>query len=300
MPERNTFLFITLSNIGDALLTTPVLEFLHKHCERATIDIVGAERSSMLFLHCPYRGEIYHKHKQRFLRGVPALLSELRNKRYDLVVDLRTDILARLVKAKKRFFKAAGNSQGHAVEQHFAAISPLAETQEIPPVTLWTGPADRDYADRVCRQLPGSRWLCIGPGANWEPKVWPAEKYALTANELSSLFDGLVLLGNEADERKAEHIARRVRLPCINLCGRTTLLQAAAVMQQMILFLGNDSGLGHIAAAVNTPSFTLFGPGSPDRYHPWGPDAAWYAAPDRNIASIPVRAVVDLVVELAP
>ena len=272
-PEGNTLLFITLSNIGDALLTTPVLQFLHRYDETAVIDIVGDERSSILFLHCPYRGEIYHKKKQQFLRGVPALLSELRRKRYDLVVDLRTDILARMVRAEKRLVKTAGGGQVHAVERHFAAISSLTEGRQIPSTTLWLGQEDRDYADEVCRQLPGNRWLCIGPGANWEKKIWPAERYALAATELSGGFDALALLGNKADNRQAELVAGRVRLPCVNLCGRTTLLQAGAVMERMTLFLGNDSGLGHIAAAVGVPSFTLFGPGSPERYHPWGPRA---------------------------
>ena len=295
--KRGKFLFITLSNIGDALLTTPVLEFLHRYDETATVDIVGDERSFMLFLHCPYRGEIYHKQKQRFLRGAPALLSELRRKRYDLVVDLRTDILAWLVRADKRLVKTAGGRQAHAVERHFAAVSSLAEDSEIPSTTLWLGQEDRDYADGVCRQLPGNRWLCIGPGANWEKKIWPAEKYALAANELSGGFDALVLMGNKADNRQAELVAGRVRLPCVNLCGRTTLLQAGAVMERMTLFLGNDSGLGHIAAATGVPSFTLFGPGSPERYRPWGLRAAWLTAPDSNIENIPVNIVVEKVRE---
>lgn len=286
-------LFITLSNIGDALLTTPVLQFLHRHDETAVIDIVGDERSSMLFLHCPYRGEIYHKQKQRFLRGVPALLSELRRKRYDLVVDLRTDILAWLVRADKRLVKITGGGNVHAVERHFAAVSSLTEGEEIPSTILWPGQEDRDYADGVCRQLPGNKWLCIGPGANWEKKLWPAEKFAQTADELRNGFDALVLLGNEADNRQAELVAGRVRLPCVNLCGRTTLLQAAAVLARMTLFLGNDSGLGHMAAATGVPSFTLFGPGNPERYHPWGPRAAWLTAPDSNIENIPVSIAVE-------
>ena len=162
---------------------------------------------------------------------------------------------------------------------------------------MWLGQEDRDYADGVCRQLPGNRWLCIGPGANWEKKIWPAEKFALAADELRGEFDALVLMGNKADSRQAELVAGRVRFPCVNLCGQTTLLQAAAVMEKMTLFLGNDSGLGHIAAAVNTPSFTLFGPGQPERYRPWGSRAAWLAAPDGNIENIPVNIVAEKVRE---
>ena len=288
-----SMLFITLSNIGDALLTTPVLQFLHRYDENASIDIVGDQRSSALFRHCPYRGEIYHKQKQGFLRGVPALWYELRRKRYDLVVDLRTDTLARLIRAEKRLIRNGGDRHVHAVEKHFSAVAEIAGDSNIPDTVIWPGQADKDFAGDTCARLPGRKWLCIGPGANWDKKIWPPDRYALAARHLSGEFDALVLLGSAADNRQAEQVAPNAGLPCVNLCGRTTLLQAAAVMARMTLFIGNDSGLGHISAAVNTPSFTLFGPGSPERYHPWGPCAGWYAAPDRNIESISVNSVVD-------
>ena len=125
----SNFLFITLSNIGDALLTTPVLESLHRYDETATIDIVGDARSSMLFLHCPYRGEIYHKQKQRWLRGAPALLWELRRKRYEIVVDLRTDVLARLVRAEKTAHQAR---QGRATPRGGATFCHSFATNRKP------------------------------------------------------------------------------------------------------------------------------------------------------------------------
>ena len=293
--EKNKFLFITLSNIGDALLTTPVLQFLHCYDETASIDIVCDKRSSVLFRHCPYRGEIYHKQKERFLRGAPALLFELRRKRYVLIVDLRTDILARLIRAEKRLIKTGGDTHVHAVEKHFSAVLAIAGNEKIPPTALWLGQADKDYANEICRRLPGRKWLCIGPGANWDKKIWPEEKYATLVRTLAGEFDALVLLGNKADNAQAQTVIGQAPFPCVNLCGQTTLLEAAAVMQRMTLFIGNDSGLGHIASAVNTPSFTLFGPGHPERYHPWGAHAAWCAAPDLNIDSIPVDLVVKLV-----
>ena len=290
--EKNKFLFITLSNIGDALLTTPVLQFLHRYDETASIDIVCDKRSSVLFRHCPYRGEIYHKQKERFLRGVPALLFELRRNRYVLIVDLRTEILARLIRAEKRLIKTGGDMHVHAVEKHFSAVSEIAGTENIPPTALWLGQADKDYANDICYRLPGRKWLCIGPGANWDKKIWSEEKYATLVRALAGEFDALVLLGNKADNAQAQTVIGHAPFPCVNLCGQTTLLEAAAVMQRMTLFIGNDSGLGHMASAVSTPSFTLFGPGCPQRYRPWGSLAAWLSAPDRNIDNISVDLVI--------
>ncbi len=73
----NKILFISLSNIGDAIMTTPVLMALHECYPEAVVDIVGDKRSSEIFKHCPFRGEIFNKQKNMFLRGVPALLKTL-------------------------------------------------------------------------------------------------------------------------------------------------------------------------------------------------------------------------------
>ena len=101
----NKILFISLSNIGDAIMTTPVLMALHERYPEAVVDIVGDQRSSEIFKHCPFRGEIFNKQKHRFLRGIPVLLKTLWFQSYDLIVDIRTDGLAYLLPAGKRFTK---------------------------------------------------------------------------------------------------------------------------------------------------------------------------------------------------
>ena len=92
-------------------------------------------------------------------------------------------------------------------------------------------------------RLPGKKWLCIAPGRKLGSKNLAGGKIRDgEPGNLGGEFDALVLLGNAADNLQAQQVARRAGLPCINLCGRTSLLQAAAVMAQMALFIGNDSG----------------------------------------------------------
>jgi len=67
----------------------------------------------------------------------------------------------------------------------------------------------------------------------------------------------------------------------IDLVGKTDLLTAAAVLQRCALFIGNDTGLMHIAAAVGTPTLGLFGPSPSDQYAPWGPQTALVRSTDR-------------------
>jgi heptosyltransferase III len=100
-----------------------------------------------------------------------------------------------------------------------------------------------------------------------------------------------VLLGDVNDADSCQQLSERAALPCLNLAGKTDLLQAAAVLQRAALFIGNDSGLGHLAAACDTPTFTVFGPGNPHRYHPWHPRARWVQSDSGDIADIPVGEV---------
>ena len=294
MGQRNNILLITLSNIGDAVMTTPVMAALHNKYPRAVIDIVTDARASELFSHCPYKGEIFLKDKQAGWQGVISLVKQLRTKHYDLVVDLRTDGLTLLLHAGRRLTRRGSKAAGyHAVQRHFGVMGPREGITEIPATCLWLSPQDTDFAQQQLATLPGKRWLALGPGARWAPKCWPAAAYRDLVARLQTQFDAVVLLGSTEDVNSCEQVATGMALPCVNLAGKTRLLQAAAVLQQAALFIGNDSGLGHMAAACDTATLTIFGPGDPERYHPWSSRACWVQSDSGEIADVAVDVVAN-------
>lgn len=294
-------LFITLSNIGDAVLTTPALEALHQGFPEASIDLVADPRSSLVFAHCPYRGSIFHKSKKAGWRGLMNLIYQLRRTRYDLIADLRTDGLAYLLRARKRLTKRGAKPAGsHAVEHHWAVVAPLLPpAAPIPPCRIWLQAEQVQFAKDQLSQLPGNRWLALGPGANWAPKIWPALAFVELVNAVKNHFDGVILVGGTSDKERSQLIAANLSLPSLNLCDTTDLLQAAAALQQASVFVGNDSGLGHLASAVETPAFTVFGPGQPERYHPWGKHSYWQVAPDNKLENLSAKAIAGQVIQLA-
>ena len=294
--QVNKILFISLSNIGDAIMTTPVLLALHECYPEAVIDIVGDQRSSEVFKHCPFRGEIFHKQKQRFLRGTPALLKALWFQSYDLIVDIRTDGLAYLIPAGKRYTKFnkklnRKTTGPHSVQQHMGIISEIFQG-DPPQCHVWVGEAENKYAEEVLGKYYGKRLLGLGIGANAEIKIWPTENYLSLLEKAGEFFDAAIFLGDDRDKERSDFISSRVDMPCINLCGITDILQAVAVQRCLTGFIGNDSGLGHMASAAGIPTITIFGIGDPDRYRPWGSKSIWLQGENNELENIKVDDVV--------
>ncbi len=289
--EPARLLVITLSNIGDVVLTTPVLEALAGHFPNTFIDIFADARSAQLLAAAPYVGDIFLYNKRAGWRERWRLLRALRRRRYRLVVDLRSSIVAYLLRAEQRLCKAGRRRPGlHAAEEHFATLAPLLAQRVPPPCRLHVTTADRELATQLLAPLPGERWLALAPGANWPGKKWPRDHYRALLTLAAKSFDGTIILGSQTDAEDARSIVSDA-LPYVITAGTTELRTAAAVLSRAHAFVGNDSGLGHIAAAMGIPTLTPFGPGDPTRYRPWGPRACVVQAPQDNLALLTPQSV---------
>lgn len=294
MPEScNKILLISLSNIGDTILTTPVLQSLHNLYPQAQIDIVSDRRSRIIYEHCPYRNEIFLKNKQGMFNGSLALIGELRKKSYDIIVDLRTDGLTFFLKGKLKLTKRHAETYGqHAVEEHMGVIRKINTDGNIPATIIWLTEEHTKFARECLSDLNTQKMLVIAPGCHVPIKVWSPKNFASVCNNLSDQIDSVVLLGAETEREYSTEVIKDLSLPFKDLTGQTDLIQAAAIIKMSAYFIGNDSGLGHIASAVSVPSLTLFGIGEPHRYHPWGEQATWLQGDNNEINSITVDAVV--------
>ena len=154
---------------------------------------------------------------------------------------------------------------GHKTAQ-LAAVLGL----DPPPLPVaWTAPQDRA---RAAALLPPGPLIALGPTANTDRQIWPAERFvalfrALAAGPLPGAR-AVVLGGPGAHERPLAAPVLAALPDAIDLCGALSLPEAAAVLARCDLFVGNDSGLMHLAAAAGTPTLGLFGPTPARRIQP--------------------------------
>ena len=116
----------------------------------------------------------------------------------------------------------------------------------------------------------------------------------MLVEQLQDEFDAVLLAGDSSEIDMCTDLGKSLALPAINFAGKTDQLQTAAILGQAQLFIGNDSGPGHMAAATGTPTLTVFGPGDPARYHPWHPQAQWIQSDTGRIEDVSAKAVAKI------
>jgi len=275
-------------------MTTPVMESVAKLLPPKSIDVLADARSSELLRNAPYISRIFHRFKQAGFGAQFELLRNLRALNYDLIVDLRTGFLPYLLHSEHRCIKRKNKSLGkHSVEQHYSAITGLGKFQKnIPDCKIHLNKHNISVAERITDKLPVGKWLAIAPGANWPGKKWPAERFGeLIIRTLGAgLFDAVLVIGSE-DDLKADLKTDFSGMPVLDLRGQTDLSLAAAILSKVSLFVGNDSGLGHLANAVGIKTLTLFGPGEPEKYRPWGERAKVLISQSRDLKLLSLQTV---------
>ncbi|MBV8492558.1 MAG: glycosyltransferase family 9 protein [Alphaproteobacteria bacterium] len=267
-------LFVTATRIGDAVLSTGLLSHLIGRFPDARLTIAAGPVAAPLFEAVPGLERLIVVEKKRWALHWLPLYATVGGRRWDLVVDLRGSALAWLLRARERRVMAKGHPGEHRVRQ----LARLFELDPPPDPVIWTAPRHEAMAERLLP--PGERFLVVAPFANWRAKEWPPERFAELSRRLTAA-DGplaaarMAVLAAAHEQTKARPILDA--LPperTIDLVGRVDLLTAAAIMRRAALFVGNDSGLMHMAATLGTPTLGLFGPSLVGGFYPWGRHAA--------------------------
>jgi len=294
--------------IGDLLFLTPVLRALRLITTVERVDLLLGSRSRTVVEHNPHVDsvEVIDKdlfHSRSLAGNSAALLKlgrQLKQRHYDLLIDysLRPEygflglfflgIRRRAGFAYKsrdcfhniRLDVREGFCGRHMVDYY----CDLAERAGVRVRDRWLEfyfpDSVRDEARSWLRSQSKAAWkrylvLSPGGGASWgkdaDMKQWPPQYFAdLTARLVRFLeADGAVVLGSVAEAGLGEQIRDLSKIPILNAAGALSLAQAAALMDEALVFLGNDGGLLHLASARGLPLVGFYGPVDPSVYGPY-------------------------------
>jgi len=267
-------LFVTSTRIGDAILSTGLLEHMRAKYTDINVTVACGPAAAPLFTEFPGLNEIIVLDKMLFSLHWLRLWILTIATYWDIIIDLRNAPVTHILMRGKRYTLPLGRNNHHRVEQ----IASVLNLTEIVSPKLWTRP----YHDNLAKELlpKGEKILAVGPTANWQAKTWRPEYFAELIERITSskgiLSNGCVLLLGRDDERPM--VQRLINsIPSeklIDLIGRIDLLTAYACLRCSAFYVGNDSGLMHLAAASGIPTLGLFGPTREELYAPWGANTA--------------------------
>lgn len=297
-------LVIKLRHHGDVLLSSPVMTVLKKHAPHIEIDALVYHDTQEMITQHPAVSEVFTVDRNWKKRGVLVqcreewlLLRRLKARGYDLVVALndhnRVALVTRWLGARwsvapqlswhGRFFRKSfthlharvpGNTR-HTVAAHLDALRRLGIYPDVDEqsLVLEPGPIARSRIQAILAEqgLSGDAFTVVHPGSRWFFKCWPPERMAGLIDRLPVSCGVVVLTGAPSLEEKkmAVEILDRVNRPVLNLVGKLSLKELAALIGKAKLFVGVDSVPMHMAAAMQTPSVTLFGPTLDQVWGPW-------------------------------
>ena len=284
--QQEKVLIFRLSSLGDLVLASSVL---NTPLARSGVDWVVSEQWAPLLEGHPQIKRLWRFNKQTGLRGWVSLCRMIFDQDYTEVWDLHSNlrtILARILflfwglkrlrsvrwkKISKQRFCFYGFVLFKALWPKFLRPTPWVERF----VKLAGGSGDEKPDFRyLMQQLPEGfqaqpPYVCVMPSSQWPGKKWPIERFTQLIKK-GSFFP--VVLGTLQDQASDELVAdlKKNKIPYFSAVGEFSLPETAAVLAKAQAYLGVDTGLGHLAEAMGTRAWVVFGPTHPDSgFAPW-------------------------------
>lgn len=273
----NKILIIQTASIGDVVLATPVIEKLHTFYPDATIHFLVKKGIETLVSGnpCLQKVLVWNKSAPRFA-ALRELIGIIRSERYDVAINLQrfatTGLLTLLsgasiklgfsknpfslffTRSAKHRISANPDKSEHEVHRNLSVIDYITDKTQNHPVKLY--PSQQDYA-RVS-QYKTSQYITISPASLWFTKQFPEDMWARFIKEIEPQMH-LYLLGAKGDHALCgKIISESGHANSINLSGKLTFLESAALMKDALMNYVNDSAPLHLASAMDAPVTAVF------------------------------------------
>jgi len=287
-------LIMEVNWLGDVLFSTPLIRAVREKFSDAYIACMVHPRAEEVLKYNPRINEIIlydEKGRHRSPLGKWRLVSLLRKKRFDLAIILHRSFTRALMAYLAGIRERAGyatkkreilltrpvelpDTDLHKAEYFLKIAGSLGCDTSGKDYEFSVTDKERKYVERElsgCGIKKSDLLVLMNPGANWAPKRWPEENFALLAERLITKYGAKVALsGAEKDTKLAGRIKEKVKGDVALLSGRTNLKQFGALAERADFVISGDSGPMHIAVAMKSKVIALFGPTSPALTGPYG------------------------------
>ena len=257
-------LVISSNLIGDTILSTGVIRFFNKQNPEAKFTFVIGPSAGPIFKNFKSVEKIITVSKKKFNMHWLEIIYNCYGKKWDVIIDFRSSLLSYLLSHNKKFIFKKKTNINH--------IQQLSDYFGFDCSELFI--ATNNEEEQIVKKniSDNFNYFVIFPGGNWKPKIWSVENYNSLMNKILSKNKNIkfILVGSNPEEKiYLNEITKNIDSRYIlNLFG-SSLTQTAAYMKKSQLFIGNDSGLSHIASASNLKSIVLFGPTNDKIYGPF-------------------------------
>ncbi len=276
----NKILFITLSNIGDVVLSLPMLDYLKDAFPHSKITVMVGPRPKDIFEKNPNIDKVIVYDKHSSLKNKMRLFMELKKHRFDMVIDLRNSFYGLFLPARYRNapFLVMPEVIKHMKYRNLYQMLKVGLSRRwLPDFTLGKmlhhSKDDQGYIDQALKEAGISQQdkiVIFSSGARSDIKRWPKSNFAELA---ASLKDDpavkIVLVGDKDDIPVSSYIADRLDNQVLDLTGKTSLHQLVYLLKISSLVITNDSAVAHFASYLNVPVLSIFGPTNELKYGPW-------------------------------
>lgn len=305
-------LLIEEEPIGDVVMATAIFPALRKRNPKAYIAIMVGSWAKDVFLNNPYIDEIIVQdcpwafsdliigkkgfiNHLKYLVRYPKLLKEIKNRNFDISIDLRGDfrnILFFMVIPGIKYRLSFGRSGGeylltktaefksfeHEIDKNFTILKYLGIEAQERNMLIYSSQENEERINQLL-EAEGSEipFFCIiHPGARRHLKLWSLERYAQIANFIISKYKAkIILTGTISESSLVTGIIKGIsnESSVCNLAGKLNIIELATLLKRVNLLICPDTSIMHLAAAFSTPTIALFGPGDPRQVGPYQKNA---------------------------
>ena len=288
--KASRILIIDLLYLGDLIFTTPFLRNLRKNCPQVRLEMIVNADFYDIMKNNSYLDRVNSFNKRWSVLKSWQFARKLKRNNYDLGINLhgnwRSALLLKLINPQyatgfggrgRGIFldrKLKAKSGRHQVEVYLQVLEDLGLTVFDKRLEIDVSSAAITVVNNFLEKegvTAKQKVIVINPGGSWPAKRWSVQNFAILADLINEEFNCQVIFtGSSGDLKRVNSIRSLMKTEAIIATGKTSLEELAALARSADLFISGDTGPVHVAAAVRTPTVTIFGPSNPQKYRPYG------------------------------